>query len=141
MEKNYKELALTHVRDVCSELRKLSFGCWVRYFGVEERVVKEHPDKVDFWRFESSAPYCDLDVSPNDASGFKIIGHTPHLEHWLRGMGIDEATDVYVHSEMETLSVVQQQTPRNLVAGYDLTKDGENQSEEFYKAYCEIVGI
>ncbi|MEX0281433.1 MAG: hypothetical protein AB3N13_09635 [Arenibacterium sp.] len=65
--------------------------------------------------------------------GERVVGHTPHLEHWLRGIdgGIETHLDEGVFEILMFSKWVK----------YDLTKDGENQSEEFYKAYCEIVGV
>jgi hypothetical protein len=31
--------------------------------------------------------------------------------------------------------------PMHVIANYDVTKDGDNQSEEFYQAYNQIVGV
>lgn len=156
MEKsmNYKQKALDHVRSVCPELMELSFGCWVYSEWRNSRVrhFVLHADYDRRWGRANDKYVWIAEArwgkKPNGGSTKKvladdvtIIGHTPHLDHWLRGVGIDETTDVYVNSELETLSVVKQSTPLNLVAQYNLTKDGENQSEEFYKAYCEIVGV
>ena len=63
-----------------------------------------------------------------------IIGHTPHLEHWLRGIEEAKVNSFWFETQKGGLEGF-------VYHIYNLTKDGENQSEEFYKAYCEIVGI
>lgn len=57
------------------------------------------------------------------------LGHTPHLEHWLSGIEHLKG-DSYQEACRNTLLKV-----------YNLTQDGGNQDESFYKAYCQIVGV
>lgn len=135
MEKNYKELALNHVRDVCPELRELSFGCRVMPIDIKE---KEHYYAVKKWSSNDSLDtYCvedDQNYNLYDEE-YILIGHTPHLEHWLRGMKNTEVEVTVWPDDCVTLELGM------TCCKYNLTKDGENQSEEFYKAYCEIVGV
>ena len=62
--------------------------------------------------------------------------HAAHLEHWLRGMNTIVIAASMVPGK---LLFVRGEGKRDVV--YELAKGGEEQSEEFYQAYCEIVGI
>ena len=124
---NYKQKALDHVRSVCPELNEPAYdkvqtivddltdrkGLKQEWWGIDEQIRDEI---IDEWG--------------------KIIGHTPHLEHWLRGMGSGWAVNgvgQMLNDGFDEWGLCGFE--------YNLTKDGENQSEEYYKAYCEIVGV
>ena len=141
---NYKQKALDHVRIVCPELMELSRGCCV-----ECEPNLQHPKYVTATGKNSEGEEY-IDITPGSVINrlykkkkfahdktYKIIGHTPHLEHWLRGIGtVSPKPSVDLWSiELEINS------DRKDNCLYNLTKDGENQSDEFYKAYCEIVGV
>ena len=63
---------------------------------------------------------------------------TVHLEHWLRGVckkwRLDLCEVIAQHSKAEADFSL-------LFRHYNLTKDGENQSPEFYKSYCDICSL
>ncbi len=142
-----KEKALAHVRSVCPELMELSLGC---AFINPERVT-EFDDGQD-WIVRSLATWNhDINKSENDdlyegliggetdIIDCEIIGHTPHLEHWLRGIGKRRSFELSSTGD-EMLVVIDWTAPTTRVL-YDLTKPGDEQSEEFYQAYNQIVGI
>lgn len=62
------------------------------------------------------------------------------LRHWLRAMKAG-AEKHRVHITFDALNDPFYFRMVDIIGSYNLTKDGENQSEEFYKAYCEIVGV
>jgi hypothetical protein len=134
---DYKTKALDHVRSVCPELMELSFGCkieWDKEIGVIS----------GFFYNRWYATFSERNLPPQvfqeeTLEKIKIIGYTPHLEHWLRG--IDPIRDEANISANGKFYISQTESGKTNWGVYDLTKDGENQSEEFYKAYCEIVGI
>jgi len=133
-----KEKALTHVRSVCPELMKLSFGCEIKCKMRDDDPHIVHADVLDTdeWKGWVYVYNCSLGaekIHPNNV--YQINGHTPHIEHWLRGM----------EGEIAFLPVVKAKL-RFYAAGkdvvfYDLTKDGDEQSEEFYQAYNDIIGL
>lgn len=144
----YKDRALAHVRKVCSELMELSFGCAVKVknksfpngylthiYGLESVHAT---DNIKAGRYITS------DFGAIEEGTYKIIGHTPHLEHWLRG--IDKVHKEFgdplysISSDGELCGFNYLLHVDEGVCEYDLTKDGNSQSEDFYKAYCEIVG-
>lgn len=74
------------------------------------------------------------------------------LEHWLRGIHQSRKdkigmSDPYCYATsidgelMKEVGGTGSFDYELIGQRYDLDKDGENQSEEFYKAYCEIVGV
>ena len=133
-KQSYKDKALAHVRSICPELMELSFGCEVeRGIGLpKQKATVIQKSGVGWMLWLHGSEICHAEHTDK----LNIIGHTPHLEHWLRGL--NSSTDSYCHSIFDNGELTLSGKP---VTVYDLTKDGENQSEEFYKAYCEIVGI
>lgn len=132
---NYKQKALEHVRSVCPELMELSFGCIL----IDENDGKQytyvnggdhHTEDAWMMLLDSKSLICSDENLGFDAE-LEIIGHTPHLEHWLRGIKATAHKD-WLGEVWNSILWPQR---------YDLTKDGENQSEDFYKTYCTIVGI
>lgn len=149
---DYKQKALDHVRSVCPELKP-----------PEHLSMPVRWDGHSYYWGEDMTMIADIDAV-YEGEGFRLRGWghlqdetkyqenakfierainnavTPHLEHWLRGMGsryaISGEGDVclWKYDLIKRWELVQSDF-------YNLTKDGENQSEEFYKAYCEIVGI
>lgn len=137
MTLDYKQKALDHVKNVCPELMELSFGCWVESTNFEERYkytkkVGRVDKDTDIVIYAEDGNHDDMEHFRN--GNMRIIGHTPHLEHWLRGINPTSPVRVPVELHADNTMVIGSRVL------YDLTKDGENQSEEFYKAYCEIVG-
>jgi len=139
---NYKQKALDHVRNVCPELMELGRGCVIElHHDIGREVIdREYPildNKI------TDGPYyncIDSDRKVNRKVIKKIIGHTPHLEHWLRGIESAWGDLDNVCLRHERLSICINFDDDHWL-DYNLTKDGENQSEEFYQAYCEIVGV
>lgn len=160
---NYKQKALDHVRSVCPELMEFKRGCEVV---ADQNGIhywyKGEDHQGNHWYQSSWAIHCnDLRNNPeeNGLIKGKIIGHTPHLEHWLRGIELNgnssyeniqsdgevlliEIPNGKKESFQEKLGDGQYDSGVNYLWSkmeYNLTKD--EQSEDFYKAYCEIVGI
>lgn len=116
----YKNKALDHVRSVCPELTE----------AVNEPAKKIVTDYGHGTLHEESPARCY----------FKY--NTPHLEHWLRGLHQGaETTSLYLAEGLLQIIIGERDNDFAFRLDYNLTKDGENQSEEFYKAYCEIVGV
>ena len=150
-----KQKALQHVRGVCKELMELSEGCVVNVYtrgwvdsetGNDSNENSDVTINSDGEMIYSGDEYDIEDVKygfyeegSDEELCFKIIGHTPHLEHWLRGIegAYDLMNDVAPYAELHDFS----DEGESRATKYNLTKDGNNQSEEFYKAYNEIVGI
>jgi hypothetical protein len=138
-----KEKALAHVRSVCPELMELRNGCTLHIQMELVRIVLTTKDGTfycddgKFWTREM--------LEQNRL--IKIIGHTPQLQHWLMGITsaewIDLKNDRNPDGSKERLYVQceKKEIGWNFGIYYDLTKDGDNQSEEFYQAYNQIVGI
>lgn len=139
---DYKDRALAHVRKMCPELMKLSKGCILQHkdFGGVGCVLHRYdPDKRIVW-FTHPA-YISLKKYLFDS--VKIIGHTPHLEHWLRSLRHADNRDYsyflrgeywlreYNHGDLREVDTMFR---------FDLTT-GQPATEEDYKAYCEIVGV
>lgn len=157
---NYKQKALDHVRKACPELMELSMGCRIEnlFFykteadkkknnidwthldhhedGLRGTVVKDlrKSDLLPMW--VDWGDQLEFQVEANDIVSFDIIGHTPHLEHWFRGFQ-KAPLNTEIAPNINGLIY----SNNAVVCEYNLTLDGENQSEDFYKAYCEIVGI
>lgn len=147
---NYKQKALDHVRSVCPELMELSFGCRIvwKYEHALNAVsrVKRGKDAVVMADLQVSGLLIRIEnnlslrtVNPHDC---RIIGHTPHLEHWLRGVrkvAVDNYEQYEIKLFFNSAWELRLTTPKGTI-NIDLTKDGENQDSSFYKTYCEIVG-
>ena len=126
---NEKAKALKHVREVCPELMEFKKGCEIvaKQNGITYWYKGEDHNGVH-WYQSSWAIHCnDLRNNAED-NGFikgKIIGHTPHLEHWLLSIN----PSLYNG----------EQCRKSIIDCYNLTKDGNNQSPEFYQAYNRIT--
>lgn len=157
MNKDYKQKALDHVRSVCPELMELSFGCNLVTNGRPYEVIvssQYEPERIgrrlnregriavqvnaEPFGFPSVTQERFIDCIKDD----EIIGHTPHLEHWLRTL--DGLTGDY-DNDGHRFQFYDPEWPEapdaTIILTYDLTKDGENQDEEFYRSYCEITGV
>lgn len=127
---NYKQKALDHVRSVCPELKGgLEFGCKVRVFGKELTFVHlishENGTHTPYYIAPNGSLHNGT-YTHEEMQSITIIGHTPHLEHWLRGIKgyVFEGNIISVFRQVvETDEVIKTDIP------YNLTKDGENQSE------------
>lgn len=62
----------------------------------------------------------------------------PHLEHWLRGIHQADLANT-TNIRIECGGAIYRTDENHIQCYYDMTKDGENQDEAFYKSYCEIV--
>jgi len=143
---NYKQKALDHVRSVCSELMELSFGC--RFHDslknqgtvthVTDFVSKKLPYDIHFVMDDNKT---DSEEAASEwfEEEITIIGHTPHLEHWLRGIQGDDEDTIFIFDDVRVDSNGIYFPKYNLF--WNTVRDGENQSEEFYKSYCQIVGV
>lgn len=119
---NEKAKALKHVREVCPELKELRpvWCCKYNSYNPKEQ--------------------CDDCISQHEL----FIGHTPHLEHWLRGIDSIRTGDSYGSFSYDTgnectFKLVDDDRPDVVMGYYNLTKDGDNQSPEFYQAYNKIT--
>lgn len=153
----YKEKALEHVRSVCPELQKDPIKHMVGRFLGWRLPHDFHPDggitfKADF-NEHTEHPMKHEPIGTNlldaeqakemfrfaieDDGGNQIIGHTPHLEHWVRVLGsaylIDGRGNLFkwLPGAPETYTKI---------ARFDLTT-GQPATEADYQAYCEIVGV
>lgn len=69
------------------------------------------------------------------------LNYIPHLEHWLRGIDKNVANfKVKVFGRKQRRIGIIGWSDEFFIT-YNPYKDGENQNEEFYKAYCQIVGV
>lgn len=144
----YKEKALAHVRSVCPELMELSFGCEVHITGEDREHdakfvyrywISVHGEEREDCVYKPKFQFGDdMVIRDSEDPTVEIIGHTPHLEHWLRGIDANSTDPSWVISVSSNLMRIEY---RDVAGIYNLSADGENQSEEFYQAYCEIVGI
>ena len=144
---NEKAKALKHVREVCGLKIPTALPLPVRLDGYTGGYI---------WGKENEM-IADFDDGVNVGDGFRIRGWgriqneelmkenmqfiadsinayaSPHLEHWLRGIGGEHGYWGKNHP------------PTNLtwkiLEVYNLSKDGNNQSPEFYQAYNEIVKV
>lgn len=72
---------------------------------------------------------------------------SPHLEHWLRGMNEARRAHYLIGSEGDLIEYAGETgigvgfTVKHVLPHVKYDLSSENQSEEFYKAYCEIVGV
>jgi hypothetical protein len=132
---NEKQKALEHVRSVCPELMELSQGCRL-YKGRRAVVVDTTDDGEHIKAYYEGAEVENALFSKQHFydEGGQIIGHTPHLEHWLRGINHAYGVRPPVELHLGILLIGSR-------LEYNLTKDGNNQDESFYKAYNQIVGI
>jgi len=124
-KQSYKERALSHVKTLCPELMELSKGCDV--------YSNLNPDKGIFvggvvWLNETEGTLEDWH------DDMKIIGHTPHLEHWLRTLGMRVGRLCAMKDGEIAIEMI---SVKDIV--FNLTT-GQPATEEDYKAYCEIVG-
>ena len=134
---NEKAKALKHVRESCPELMELTRGCEtqkdVYFIGIAD-------DYGETWFVrEDQIQYGQDDVfytDGSDNSEVPIIGHTPHLEHWLRGIATRRQCAVVTDADEGTALF---EPYRGTTFPYNLSKDGNNQSPEFYQAYNEIT--
>lgn len=115
---DYKQKALDHVRSVCPELTCSACD------GDGILVVPDPHDPSGNTPMQQQCNYCA-------ATG---MANTPHLEHFTKGV-------ISSKSWKGKLVADQAKNFFNLVMYWDNTKDGENQSEEFYRSYCDIIGI
>lgn len=135
---NYKQKALDHVRSVCPELNEP-----VRMHVVEANKYDYFkPSEIEVVAVSAEQlPDRMLEMNEIRLVRKTFAGRTPHLEHWLRGL--EEAHGCHwIYSDGGFFSGHSINSAERIEdADYNLTNDGENQSEEFYKAYCEIVGV
>ena len=116
---NEKAKALKHVREVCPELMELNPNCLVEveHFATGENMIVRY----------SFAEEEGYDVE-------KIIGHTPHLEHWHRAIPWDK------HDFYYTLSgALCDRSRDNLVVMMFNTETGQPATEKDYQAYNKIT--
>ena len=130
---NYKQKALDHVRSVCPELMDLSFGCWV---AIEARpdplllqVVEPYRNREQAWLMT------DHMVWHEGYEKDQIIGHTPHLEHWLRAL--DKRGIPYRYTNC---GVVYWDSDRDPII-FHFNDEGQPESEEDYRKFCCIIGV
>ena len=149
-----KAKALKHVREVCPELmenikRKSVIEKMVdRFLGWNIPADKVYPDGgFSFKQIENHQPsgtnIFDATVAEEmfryateNEVGEPIIGHTPHLEHWM--IAIAKKTHFMTHT-LESNIIAIMGTHSKDCARYDTTKEGDNQSPEFYQAYNNIT--
>ena len=87
---------------------------------------------------------CDLKDEPLK-DGY-VWQETPHLEHWLKGInsrprGRYPNLEITENGTITVLDISASPVETEFRTSYNLLEDGENQSEGFYKAYCNIVGV
>jgi hypothetical protein len=142
-----KEKALAHLRSVCPELMELSFGCEVvllreeysknkaKVFVTHKREIKDRDTIVELCEAYSNGT---SNLFYEDKSNLKIIGHTPHPHHWLKGLWESSGTWMLkpVHEGFEFVDMHNfgKKSFKNHYIRYGDT-------DEFYQAYNQITGI
>jgi hypothetical protein len=149
---NYKQKALDHVRSVCEELMELSFGCEVQK-GINSYYIVDYDTDLlgkdcRYWLRQEDNGYRINCRTADEMKSYKVIGHTPHLEDWLRGIKDAEKDSDYdwwgITVDGDFIKIDEYNPNGSLSTTkvtYNLTKDGENQDGSFYEAYCSIVGL
>jgi hypothetical protein len=96
----------------------------------------------------SVCPELEKDTGIEDFHEVVYSWHTPHLEHWLRGLKSAEKDSDYDWWGIDVVGrfiKIDEYNPNGSVSltqhDYNLAKDGENQDSSFYEAYCSIVGL
>ena len=141
MKPDYKTKALEAVRRVCPELMELSWGC---------RVTLREPIGNAGIIYNTKVIDCVGDIvyldaaeiiEKKDKSDVKIIGHTPHFEHWLRLIRSKRSNASYRHDQINKELFWIGRSGHENEFTYNLTKNGDDQSPEFYKAICELCSL
>jgi len=138
-----KEKALAHVRSVCPELLRLTVGCLVevRLLPNPEKTLHKLVADFDGDFKKNGLPRANTHFEVYEFGGLggdcmtKIIGHTPHLEHWLNAMNLPPNTKIENYTE-NRFGVWNGE-----VRIYFNRTTGQPATEEDYQKYNQIVGI
>lgn len=141
---NYKQKALDHVRSVCPELMELSEGCIFEYNYDYWHVNMVRRGDGTVFAFSPSGDIHDIgyvnekdkwqykyqhftkEWFEDEKDEIKIIGHTPHLEDFIRV--------VRLHHKNRSGDI-------DVMDYYDVGNDGEHQPDGFYRVFCNLCEL